>query len=178
MGALSLGSERILLGGLGRRLKVYARPGRLTAGIAASRARLQLSATTDDNAAAYTDPRGGTHTARHAALASVELTLHRPGDRELTLSSGRGAHEYVGQRDDRPVVASALVAAFFRCVSCIVVDFDATRMGATSWHPVQRRPITTGLTCGFGPLPCLPPHSAWTCSPSYTVLTPDPECCI
>jgi hypothetical protein len=40
-----------------------------------------------------TAPRGGTRTVRHAALATVELTVHRPGDRELTLSSSRGAYE-------------------------------------------------------------------------------------
>jgi len=104
MGALSLGNERILLGGLGRRLRVDARPGRLTAGIPAPRARLQLSVTTDDAAAvavAYTDPRGGTRAVRHAALACVELTLYRTSDRELTLSSGRGAYEY-GTRQGTP----------------------------------------------------------------------------
>ncbi len=104
MGALSLGGEPIVLGGLGRRPRVDARPGRLTASIPSPRARLQLSVTTDDDAAvavAYTDPRGGTRTVRHAALASVELTLHRPGDRELTLSSSRGAYEY-GTRHGTP----------------------------------------------------------------------------
>ena len=29
-----------------------------------------------------------------AALAGVELVLHRPGHRDLTLSSRRGAYEY------------------------------------------------------------------------------------
>jgi hypothetical protein len=71
---------------------VDARPGRLTAGIPSPGARLQLSVTTDHDDAAvvtYTDPRGGTRTVSHAALASVELTLHRPGHRELSLSSGQ-----------------------------------------------------------------------------------------
>ena len=60
--------------------------------------------TTDDGdpiAVPYTDPRGGTRTVRHAALATVELTLHRPGDRELTLSSSRGAYDY-GTRQGMP----------------------------------------------------------------------------
>ena len=52
-------------------------------------------------AVTYTDPHGGTRTVRHAALASVELTLRRPGDRELTLSSSRGAYEY-GTRQPMP----------------------------------------------------------------------------
>ena len=43
---------------------------------------------------ASADPRGGTRAVRHAALAAVELTLHRPGGRELILSSSRGAYEY------------------------------------------------------------------------------------
>ena len=104
MGALSLGGERILLGGLGRRPRVDARPDRLTAVVPSPRARLQLSVTTDDDdpvAVTYTDPRGGTRAVRHAALASVELILHRPGNRELTLSSSRGAYEY-GTRQGMP----------------------------------------------------------------------------
>ena len=53
--------------------------------------------TTDDDdpvTVAYTGPGGGTRTVMHAALACVELTLHRPGNPELTLSSSRGAYEY------------------------------------------------------------------------------------
>ena len=104
MGALGLGGERIVLGGLGRRPTVDARPGRLSAGVPSPGARLQLSVTADDDAAvavAYLDPRGGSRTVRHAALARVELTLHRPGDRELTLSSSRGAYEF-GTRQGMP----------------------------------------------------------------------------
>jgi hypothetical protein len=51
----------------------------------------------------YTDPRGGSRTVSHAALASVELTLHRRGDRELSLSTSRGAYEY-GTREEMPGV--------------------------------------------------------------------------
>jgi hypothetical protein len=104
MGALSLSGERILLGGLGRRPRVDARPGRFTADVPSPGARLQLSVITDDDdpvAVSYADPRGGTRAVMHAALASVELTLHRLGDRELTLSSSRGAYEY-GTRQGMP----------------------------------------------------------------------------
>jgi hypothetical protein len=104
MCALSLAGDRIMLGGLGRRSRVDARPGRLTADVPAPRARLQLSVTTgegDPVAVPYTDPRGGTRTVSHAALASVELILRRPGDREVTLSSNRGAYEY-GTRQAMP----------------------------------------------------------------------------
>jgi hypothetical protein len=97
MGALSVGGEPIPLGGLGRRPRVDARPDRLTASVSAPAARVQLSVITgDDDAVAvpYGDPRGGTRAVRHAALAGVELTMHRPGERELTLSSSRGAYEY------------------------------------------------------------------------------------
>ena len=38
------------------------------------------------------------------ALAGVELVLHRPGHRELTLSSRRGAYEY-GTREPMPGIA-------------------------------------------------------------------------
>jgi hypothetical protein len=97
MGALSLGGERIVLGGLGRRPQVSASHGLLTADIPSPAARLRLSVTAGDDASVavtYTDPRGGSRNVSHAALASVELTLHRPGDRERSLSSSRGAYEY------------------------------------------------------------------------------------
>jgi hypothetical protein len=108
MGALGLGGERIVLGGLGRRPRVDARPGLLTAGIPSPAARLQLSVAAADDAAVavpYTDPRGGTRTVRHAALANVELILHRPGNRELSLGSSRGAYEY-GSREEMPGIFS------------------------------------------------------------------------
>ena len=97
MGALGFGRELIPLGGLGRRPKVSAGPGQLTAGIPAPGARLDLTAsTTDDDAVAvtYADPRGGTRVVRHAALATVELTFRRPGHSELTMSGTCGAYEY------------------------------------------------------------------------------------
>ena len=59
MGALSLDGERIPLGGLGRRPRVDARPGRLTADIPSSGARLALTVTTSDDDAVwvrYADP--------------------------------------------------------------------------------------------------------------------------
>ena len=106
MGALSLAGDRIVLGGLGRRPRVDARPGRLSADVPSPHARLQLSLTTDDDdavAVPYTDPRGGTRTVWHAALAGVQMILRRPGHRELTLSSSRGAYEY-GTRQVMPGV--------------------------------------------------------------------------
>jgi hypothetical protein len=104
MGALGLAGERIALGGLGRRPRVAAGPSRLTASVPSSQARLQLLVTTDDDdpvAVTYTDPRGGTRTVRHAALASVEVTVRRPGHGGLTLSSRHGAYEY-GTREPMP----------------------------------------------------------------------------
>lgn len=97
MGALSLGGERIALGGLGRRARVDAQPGRLTAGIPSPGARLELTVTTGDEdavAVSYADPSGGSRTVRHAALATVQLALRRQGDREVILSSSHGAYEY------------------------------------------------------------------------------------
>ena len=52
-------------------------------------------------AVTYTDPRGGTRTVRHAALATVELTVRRSGHAALTLSTRRGAYEY-GTREPMP----------------------------------------------------------------------------
>jgi len=104
MGALSLGGERIPLGGLGRRPVVDARPGQLTASVPSPRARIQLSVTTAADATVavvYDDPGGETRTVSHAAIAAAELTLHRPGERELTLSATSCAYEY-GTRGERP----------------------------------------------------------------------------
>ncbi len=97
MGALSLGGYRIALGGLGRRTSVDARPDRLTALITSVGGRLQLSVSAADDdlvAVPYTDPGGGARTVTHAALASVELTIHRRGRPALSLSSSRGGYEY------------------------------------------------------------------------------------
>jgi hypothetical protein len=104
MGALSLDGEPIPLGGLGRRPRVEAHPSWLAAAVPSRGARLELRVTSaDDEAVAvtYADPPGGTRVVRHAALASVELTWHRRGDRELTTSSSRAAYEY-GTRQGMP----------------------------------------------------------------------------
>jgi hypothetical protein len=104
MGALSLRGTRIVLGGLGRRPRVDARPDGLTAEVPTPGARLRLSVTTDEDdsvAVAYADPGGGTRTVRHAALARVEVTMLRRGQRELALS---GAYEY-GTSQPRPGIA-------------------------------------------------------------------------
>jgi hypothetical protein len=111
MGALSLGGARIPLGGLGRRPSVDAQPGRLTAGIPSPGSRLQVSVTTGDEdavAVAYADPSGGSRAVRHAALAGVELALRRQGDRELNLSSSRGAYEYGTSKEMRGIVLEPL----------------------------------------------------------------------
>jgi hypothetical protein len=102
MGALSLGAERIPLGGLGRRPRVDRQPGGLTADIPSPGARLQLRVTTEDQdavAVPYADPSGGQRAVRHAALATVELTLRRQGERDVVLSSSRGAYEYGSSQD-------------------------------------------------------------------------------
>ena len=99
---MSLGGDRLPLGGFGRRPQVSAQPGRLTAVVPSPGARLHLSvATSDDDAVAvsYADPSGGRRTVRHAALAAVELTLSRTGDRDIALSTSRGAYEYGTSQD-------------------------------------------------------------------------------
>ena len=111
MGALGLGGERIALGGLGRRSRVDARPGHLAADVYAPGTRLRLSvalAEDDRVAVAYADPRGGTRTVTHAALASVELIMQRPGNRELTLTSSRAAYEYGARQPVPGIVPESL----------------------------------------------------------------------
>jgi hypothetical protein len=111
MGALSLGGGLIPLGGLGRRPAVEAHPRRLTADVPAPGARLQLTVTTGDDdavAVAYADPSGGSRAVRHAALATVELALHRRGDRELTMTGTCGAYEYGTRQGMRGIVLQPL----------------------------------------------------------------------
>jgi hypothetical protein len=113
MGALSLNGKRIALGGLGRRSRVDARPDHLAADVYARGARLSLSVTLakDDLAAvAYADPRGGTRTVTHAALASVELIVQRPGNRELALSSSHAAYEFGARQPVPGIVPQSLPA--------------------------------------------------------------------
>ena len=90
---------------------IVAGPARLTASVPSPQARLQVWLTTDDDdpvAVTYTDPRGGTRTVRHAALATVELTVRRQGQGGLTLSSRRGAYEY-GTREPMPGITPRLL---------------------------------------------------------------------
>lgn len=97
MGAISLGGERIPLGGLGRRPRVDGQQDRLTASITSPGGRLRVRVTTaeqDAVAVAYQDPSGGSRAVRHAAIAAVELALVRKDGRELALSTSRGAYEF------------------------------------------------------------------------------------
>jgi hypothetical protein len=97
MGALSVGGSLTFLGGLGRRPRVDARPDRLTADLKSPAARVRMSVTSADEdpvVVTYTDPAGGRRTVRHNALSGVELTVHRPGTPDITLSSSCGAYEY------------------------------------------------------------------------------------
>jgi hypothetical protein len=97
IGALGLGSERLPVGGLGRRPQVTAQPGSLSARIPAAGGLLELTVTSDDAdavAVAYADPSGSIRSVRHAAIATVELTLGRRGAGDLSLSSSSGVYEY------------------------------------------------------------------------------------
>jgi hypothetical protein len=90
IGGLSLGGAPILLGGLGRRTTVDANPGRLTASVPSRQAVLTLNVTANDDdavALAYADPSGGTRTVRHAAVAALDLTVHRRGESNLDMSA-------------------------------------------------------------------------------------------
>ena len=94
-----------------RKRKVDAGPGHLVADVYAPGTRLRLSVTLaeDDRVAvAYADPRGGTRTVTHAALASAELIMQRPGDRELTLSSSHAAYEYGARQPVPGIVPQSL----------------------------------------------------------------------
>ena len=96
---------------MGRRSRVDARPGHLAADVYAPGTRLRLSVTLaeDDRVAvAYADPRGGTRTVTHAALASVELIMQGPGNRELTLTSSRAAYEYGARQPVPGIVPESL----------------------------------------------------------------------
>lgn len=74
-----------------------------------TRLRLSVALAEDDRVAvAYADPRGGTRTVTHAALASVELIMQRPGNRELTLTSSRAAYEYGARQPVPRIVPESL----------------------------------------------------------------------
>jgi hypothetical protein len=95
-GALSLGGDRLPLGGLGRAATVSAGSGRLTATVPAPRGRLELTVTADPGDTAvltYADPAGGTRVVSHSALAGAELTLRRPGG-DQRLAASLCAYEY------------------------------------------------------------------------------------
>ena len=101
MGAISLGGERIRLGGLGRRVLVRAAPGQLTASIPAPGGRLHLRVSSHEDDAVgvvYVDPPGGTRLVRHAGLATVNLRIGRRG---VAIRGIRGAYEY-GTSEDWP----------------------------------------------------------------------------
>ena len=51
---------------------------------------------------------GERSTHSHAARASVELTVRRPGQRELTLTGGRGAYEFGTSDGMRGIVPQPL----------------------------------------------------------------------
>lgn len=96
-GALSSGGERFWVGGFGRRPRAHVQPGALLARIPCPGAWLELTVSTsgdDAVAVVYADPSGGSRRVRHAALASVDLTLHRKGGRDITMTTSKGAYEY------------------------------------------------------------------------------------
>jgi hypothetical protein len=54
-----------------------------------------VNAPADDAVAvAYADPSGGSRRVRHAALASVDLTVHREGGPDFTQTTSKGVYEY------------------------------------------------------------------------------------
>ena len=97
MGALNAAGERFWVGGFGRRPRADVQPGALAARIPCPGAWLELSVSTSADDAvtvAYADPSGGSRRVRHTALADVDLTLHRRGHRDITMTTTRGAYEY------------------------------------------------------------------------------------
>jgi hypothetical protein len=97
MGALRAGGGRVWAGGFGRRPRADVQPGALAARIPCPGAWLELTVNTsgdDAVAVAYADPSGGSRRVRHAALATVDLTLHRNGRRSITMTTSKAAYEY------------------------------------------------------------------------------------
>jgi hypothetical protein len=96
MGAVAVGGERLWIGGFGRRPRADVRPDALAARIPSQGGWIEVSvnAPADDAVAvAYADPSGGSRRVRHAALASVDLTVHREGGPEVTLTTSKGVYE-------------------------------------------------------------------------------------
>ena len=114
MGALSLDGERIPLGGLGRRPRVDARPGRLTADIPSPGARLALTVTTSDDDAVwvrYADPSGKRPRgqARPAGGRRADPAPPRPRGHPVQQLRGlRVRHQPARRRDHAPAAARGL----------------------------------------------------------------------
>jgi hypothetical protein len=103
-GALALDGERLRLGGLGARgLLVAERPThcRLTLpGAAGLRVEAHVQAPAEALAGwRYADPDGGEHEVGNCSIASLALTLHRPGRVARTLSTDHGAAYELGMRE-------------------------------------------------------------------------------
>jgi hypothetical protein len=95
-GAVSLGAERIALGGLGRAAKVSADATGLTAAIRAPGGQLRLTVTADPAHTVvlrYADPAGGSRLVSHCLLARAELVLRRGGGGRR-LAAALCAYEY------------------------------------------------------------------------------------
>lgn len=93
-GAVSLGGQRIALGGLGRTARVSADAARLTAAIHAPGGPLRLTVTADPAHTVvlrYADPAGGSRLVSHCLLARAELALPSGG---RPLAAALCAYEY------------------------------------------------------------------------------------
>jgi hypothetical protein len=107
-GALSLGRERLRLGGLGHipGVRVVASPGRLEAIVAGSRVRVRVAVHADlDQIAGFryagvgADPARGEREVLHAGLAGVRVNVRRPGRPTIELATAAGgAYELGGAR--------------------------------------------------------------------------------
>ncbi len=96
-GMLCLYGDRVPLGGLGRRAAVDARPGRLAATVRMPGGRLTVAVTAaagDTVAVSYADPRGGSRSVSHAAVARTSVDLLLPNSEQRSMSADGSAYEY------------------------------------------------------------------------------------
>lgn len=113
-GALSLGRERMRLGGLGHipGVRVVASPGRLEAIVPGERANIRVAVHSDLNQVAAfryagvgSDPVAGEREVLHAGLAEVHLNVRRSGRPTMELATACGGAYELGGREFTNAVA-------------------------------------------------------------------------
>jgi hypothetical protein len=102
-GVVALDAERLRVGGLGRRVRVRAEPGRLE--LAVGGLRVRADAPLERTVAfTYADPAGGSHDALNCSVAELRVRVERPGRPAVELATEHGGvYELGGPAGTSPI---------------------------------------------------------------------------